>query len=53
MKDLFVNFVGALIFSIIGYFYLKNRDQSSIAKEFIPKMKRKINDSIEKAQELA
>lgn len=53
MKDLFVNFLGALIFSIIGYFYLKNRDQSSIAKEFIPKMKRKINDSIEKAQELA
>jgi len=53
MKDLFVNFIGALIFSIIGYFYLKNRDQSSIAKEFIPKMKRKINDSIEKAQELA
>lgn len=53
MKDLFVNFIGAVIFSIIGYFYLKNRDRSSIAKEFIPKMKRKINDSIEKAQELA
>ena len=53
IKDLFVNFLGALIFSIIGFFYLRNRDRSSIAKEFIPKMKRKINDSIEKAQELA
>ena len=25
MKDLFVNFIGALVFSVIGFFYVKNR----------------------------
>ena len=25
MKDLFVNFIGATVFSVIGYFYIKNR----------------------------
>jgi len=25
MMDLFVNFIGALVFSVIGYFYIKNR----------------------------
>ena len=25
MKDLFVNFIGAVVFSFIGYFYVKNR----------------------------
>ena len=24
MKDLFVNFVGALVFSVIGFFYMKS-----------------------------
>lgn len=36
MKDLLVNFVGALIFSIIGYFYIKNRGKGEFAKHFIP-----------------
>ena len=26
MKDLFVNFIGAIIYSILGYLYIKNRD---------------------------
>ncbi len=26
MKDLFVNFIGAIVFSVLGYFYTKNRD---------------------------
>ena len=38
MKDLFVNFVGALAFSVIGYFYLIGRDKRNVAKKFIPKM---------------
>lgn len=35
IKDLFVNFVGAVVFSIIGYLYIKNRDQYKLAEKFI------------------
>lgn len=41
MEDLFVNFIGAGIFSIIGYFYMrsKGRDRKGkIAEKFIPKV---------------
>ena len=36
MKDLLVNFVGAVVFSVIGYFYVKSRGKNSFAKNFIP-----------------
>lgn len=37
MKDLIVNFIGAVLFSIIGYIYVKNRGKkNSIAALFIP-----------------
>ena len=36
MKDLLVNFVGAVIFSIIGFFYIQNRDKYKFAENFIP-----------------
>ena len=36
MKDLFVNFVGAVAFSIIGFFYVKSRGKGEFAKQFIP-----------------
>ena len=36
MKDLIVNFVGAVVFSIIGFFYVKSRGKSRFAKRFIP-----------------
>lgn len=36
MKDLIVNFIGAIIFSIIGYFYIHNRDKYKFAENFIP-----------------
>ena len=36
MKDLFVNFIGAVIFSIIGYFYVKSRGKGTFARRFIP-----------------
>ncbi len=36
MKDLLVNFVGAVIFSVIGFFYIKTRGKGKIAKNFIP-----------------
>ena len=36
MQDLFVNFVGAVVFSTIGYFYIKGRGKGKFAKRFIP-----------------
>lgn len=44
MKDLFVNFIGALIFSVIGYFYVKKRGKSNVAHRFIPRNKQDHND---------
>lgn len=39
MNDLFVNFIGAVTFSIIGYFYIKNRSKGKFAKRFMPRRK--------------
>ncbi len=39
MKDLIVNFIGAIVFSFIGYFYVKNRGEGNFAKKFIPTLK--------------
>lgn len=36
MADLFVNFIGAVVFSTIGYFYIKQRGKGRLAKAFIP-----------------
>lgn len=36
MEDLFVNFIGAVTFSIIGYFYIKHRGKGKLARAFIP-----------------
>ena len=38
MKDLCVNFIGAVIFSIIGYFYVKSRGKGRFARRFIPQV---------------
>lgn len=38
MKDLFVNFIGAVVFSAIGYVYVKKRGQGRFAKQFIPQV---------------
>ena len=38
MKDLFVNFIGAIVFSIIGYFYIKQRGKGRFARRFIPRV---------------
>lgn len=41
ITDLFVNFVGAIIFSIVGYFYVKNRNDDRFANDFIIKLSTK------------
>ena len=38
MKDLFVNFIGAAVFSVVGYFYVKSRGQGRFASRFIPRV---------------
>ncbi len=47
MKDLIVNFIGAIVFSIIGLLYIKNRDEYKFAENFIPTMKVETNKSEE------
>lgn len=39
MKDLIVNFIGAVVFSILGLLYIKNRDEYKFAEEFMPTVK--------------
>ncbi|MDO4173332.1 MAG: hypothetical protein Q4D42_01085 [Eubacteriales bacterium] len=49
MKDLIVNFIGAVIFSIIGYFYVKYRGHKrSIASRLIPTVIRSDDDSLDR-----
>lgn len=38
MKDLFVNFIGAIVFSVIGFFYVKSRGKGRFASRFIPQV---------------
>lgn len=39
MSDLLVNFIGAVIFSILGYFYIDKRSKGKFAKRFMPRRK--------------
>lgn len=36
MKDLLVNFIGAVLFSVIGFFYVKTRGKGKMAASLIP-----------------
>ncbi len=40
MKDLIVNFIGALIFSILGFLYIKDRDEYKFIERFVPVLKK-------------
>lgn len=44
MKDMFVNFVGAVVFSFIGYIYVKQRGKGRIAGSFIPVLSEQENE---------
>lgn len=45
IEDLFVNFVGALVFSTIGFIYIKNRGKFKFAENFI--LRKKTPEEIE------
>lgn len=38
MKDLLVNLIGAVVFSVIGFFYIKTKGKGRFAKLFIPQV---------------
>lgn len=44
IEDLFVNFIGASTFSILGYFYVKRRGKGSFTRLFLPRRKSKETD---------
>nr|WP_072515103.1 hypothetical protein [Ndongobacter massiliensis] len=51
MKDLLVNFAGAVVFSFIGYYYVKNRGKGRFAARFIPKVLFDETDASEKDEQ--
>lgn len=51
MQDLIVNFIGAAVFSVIGFFYVKNRGKGKIVGRFVPRRKAKDRDFLEIAIE--
>ncbi len=51
MKDLFVNFIGAVVFSVGGYFYLKSHGKRQAAIQgFVPDVKSEDADFLRKAR---
>lgn len=44
MKDLFVNFIGAVVFSVIGFFYARGRGKKSVVSLFVPRRKAEDRD---------
>ena len=53
MEDLFVNFVGASVFSMVGYFYIKRRGRGRFARRFIPRVLSEEEAAAENAEQTA
>ena len=52
MQDLLVNFVGAVVFSVIGYFYSRNKGKDkSPALDFVPSRKKVDRDFLTQTRE--
>ena len=52
MKDLFVNFIGAVVFSITGFFYAKSKGRKKTpAQSFVPSKKTEETDYLQQALE--
>ena len=51
MKDLLVNFIGAAVFSVIGYFYVKEKGKGRFAARFIPRVFRRPDREQEQTEE--
>ena len=53
MEDLIVNFIGAAVFSVIGFFYVRSRGKSPVAGRFIPRRKAADRDFLRIVEENA
>lgn len=53
MNDMWVNFLGAVVFSVIGYFYVKykGKGKGKMAARFIPRLKKKEADFLQIVEE--
>lgn len=51
MKDMFVNFIGAAVFSVLGFFYVKSRGKGTLARKFIPRRKKEGHDYLNVVKE--
>ena len=52
MKDLFVNFIGAVVFSVTGFFYARSKgEKRSAAQSFVPSKKTEETDYLKQARE--
>ena len=52
MKDLFVNFIGAVVFSVTGYFYAKSKGKRKFAAQgFVPSKKTAEQDYLQRERE--
>ena len=52
MKDLFVNFIGAVVFSITGFFYARSKGRTRTpAQSFVPSKKTEEQDYLRQAEE--
>ena len=52
MKDLFVNFIGAVVFSVTGFFYAKSKgSRRTAAQGFVPSKKTADTDYLRQARE--
>lgn len=49
MEDLIVNFIGAVVFCIFGFLYIKYRGRGSIVSKFVPRLKSKDRDYLRQA----
>ena len=51
MKDLFVNFIGAVVFSVTGFFYARSKgEKRTAAQSFVPSKKTEETDYLRQAQ---
>lgn len=53
MQDLIVNFVGAFLFSVIGFFYVRNRGKGGVVGWLVPRRKQADRDFLRIAEERA
>ena len=53
MQDLIVNFIGAFLFSVIGFFFVKNRGKGGVVRLLVPRRKQADRDFLRIAEERA